>query len=201
MNHSYQTIVKEGNSVHRVLASKHLGFALAIRDEQQAKEWIKLFRTKYHDANHVCYAYRCGITDVQRHSDDGEPSGTAGKPIAGAILSFQITQVLVIVVRYFGGTKLGTGGLIQAYKTAATMAIEDAGVVEKRWQRKVEIVCNYAQLPELMNILKQRQAEKQSIVQEEDCRLTYVVAEEQLTEMQAAVSAIGPMVIHLGELI
>ena len=201
MSHSYQTIVKEGNSVHRVLASKHLGFALAIRDEQQAKEWIKLFRTKYHDANHVCYAYRCGITDVQRHSDDGEPSGTAGKPIAGAILSFQITQVLVIVVRYFGGTKLGTGGLIQAYKTAATMAIEDAGVVEKRWQRKVEIVCNYAQLPELMNILKQRQAEKQSIVQEEDCRLTYVVAEEQLTEMQAAVSAIGPMVIHLGELI
>jgi putative IMPACT (imprinted ancient) family translation regulator len=138
---------------------------------------------------------------VQRHSDDGEPSGTAGKPIAGAILSFQITQVLVIVVRYFGGTKLGTGGLIQAYKTAATMAIEDAGVVEKRWQRKVEIVCNYAQLPELMNILKQRQAEKQSIVQVEDCRLTYVVAEEQLTEMQAAVSAIGPMVIHLGELI
>jgi uncharacterized YigZ family protein len=201
MRYSYQTILKEGSAVHRVLASKHLGFALAIKDEGQAKELIKYFRAKYHDANHVCFAYRCGLEDLQRNSDDGEPSGTAGKPIAGAILSSQITQVLVIVVRYFGGTKLGTGGLIQAYKTAALMAIEDAGIVERTWQRRIEFVCNYLQLPELMNVLKQKNAQKQSIIQEEDCQLVYLIEQDQLAEIQKAVTAIGQITIRVGELI
>jgi uncharacterized YigZ family protein len=183
MSDTYRTIAREGFSNHRVLASKHLGFAIPIYSEDQAKSIIKSFKEKYYDANHVCFAYRCGRNDLQRHSDDSEPSGTAGKPIAGAILSSEITQVLVIVVRYFGGTKLGTGGLIQVYKTAAQLAIQDAGTMDKEWLMEVSIVCGYEQLPNVMNGLKSLHAEKQFIEQSERCRLLYWMPPSKCVEL------------------
>ena len=197
----YKTIEKEGNSNHRVLASKHLGFALPIKNEFQAKELIKEFKARYYDANHVCFAYRCGIADLQRNSDDGEPTGTAGKPIAGAILSNGITQTLVMVVRYFGGTKLGTGGLIQAYKTAALMAIEDAGIIEKRWKRKVEISCDYDQLPLIMSSLKQMDAEKEFIIQEERCLLAYIIDDDLIAGLIELADNSNKINIQVGELL
>jgi len=197
---TYKTIGKQGQSLHRVLASKHLGFAIPIQSETEAKEHLQTFREKYDDAHHVCYAFRCGRVDLQRNSDDGEPSGTAGKPIGGAILSAGITQVLVIVVRYFGGTKLGTGGLIQAYKTAAQEAIEEAGVVEEEWLNQIQITCDYQDLPQVMMVLKSLNAVKMYIEQLEKCQLTYLLSPSKTDEFirlsegwKSALVEISPM--------
>lgn len=170
----YLTVQKEGVSNHRVLASKHLGFAFHVTNEEECKEMIKKFKSDYFDANHVCWAFRLGKDGVfSKSSDDGEPSGTAGRPILGAIMAAQLTQCLVLVVRYFGGTKLGTGGLIQAYKTAAELALMDAGKKEKEWRIFLETEFTYAQFPALMHFFKQQNAEKVSIEQTDCCRLVY----------------------------
>ena len=170
----YLTVQKEGVSIHRVLASKHLGFAFPVSSEEECKDLIKKFKTAYFDANHVCWAFRLGRGGgFSKCSDDGEPSGTAGRPILGAIMAAQLTQCLVMVVRYFGGTKLGTGGLIQAYKAAAEMALSDAGKIEKEWRVLLETECSYKQFPVLMNFFQQQQAEKVSIEQTDRCRLVY----------------------------
>jgi uncharacterized YigZ family protein len=170
----YLTVEKEGVSNHRVLASKHLGFAFHVTNEEECKERIKKFKSDYYDANHVCWAFRLGKDGIfSKSSDDGEPSGTAGRPILGAIMAAQLTQCLVLVVRYFGGTKLGTGGLIQAYKTAAELALMDAGKKEKEWRIFLETECTYTQFPAMMHFFKQQQAEKVSIEQTNSCRLVY----------------------------
>lgn len=170
----YQTLAKPGLSNHRVLASKHLGFSFEVSSEEQCKAIIKKFKSEYFDANHVCWAFRLGRDGVfSKSSDDGEPSGTAGRPILGAIMAAQLTQCLVLVVRYFGGTKLGTGGLIQAYRTAAEMAIQDAGIEQKEWKMNLTISCTYEQFPAVMQFLKQQQAEKVSIIQTDACYLVY----------------------------
>jgi uncharacterized YigZ family protein len=170
----YQTVAKPGLSNHRVLASKHLGFSFEVSNEQQCKAIIKKFKLDYFDANHVCWAFRLGREGVfAKSSDDGEPSGTAGRPILGAITSAQLTQCLVLVVRYFGGTKLGTSGLIQAYRTAAELAIDDAGKEQKEWKTVLELSCNYEQFPAVIQFLKQLHAEKVNLIQSEMCCLVY----------------------------
>ncbi len=170
----YQTVAKPGLSIHRVLASKHLGFSFEVSNEEQCKAIIKKFKSEYFDSNHVCWAFRLGRDGVfAKSSDDGEPSGTAGRPILGAIMAAQMTQCLVLVVRYFGGTKLGTGGLIQAYRTAAELAIEDAGMAEKEWRVVLTVSCSYEQFPAVIQFLKQQQAEKWSIIQTDACHLVY----------------------------
>lgn len=170
----YQTVAKPGLSNHRVLASKHLGFSFEVSTEEECKAIVKKFKSDYFDSNHVCWAFRLGRNGVfSKFSDDGEPSGTAGRPILGAIMAAQITQCLVLVVRYFGGTKLGTGGLIQAYRTAAEMALKDSGVSEKEWKVSLKIDCSFEQLPLVMQFLKNHQAAKESILQNEACSLVY----------------------------
>ena len=124
-----------------------MGFVFEINSEDEAKEIIKKIKVDYHDATHVCHAFRLGPKgDFIKYSDDGEPSGTAGKPMAGALLSTGVTQVIALVVRYYGGTKLGTGGLIQAYRTAVELALEDAGLQEREWRISFEIHCTYADM-------------------------------------------------------
>lgn len=170
----YKTVSKSGNSNHRVLGSRHLGFVFEVHSEDEAKEVIKKFKTDYHDATHVCHAFRLGLKgDFLKYSDDGEPSGTAGKPMAGALLSAGVTQVIALVVRYYGGTKLGTGGLIQAYRTAVELALEDAGLQEREWRVLFEIHCTYGDMPAILTFLKNNDAQKMSIVQTDNCHLTY----------------------------
>jgi uncharacterized YigZ family protein len=172
----YQTVAKPGLSNHRVLASKHLGFSFEVSNEEECRAMVKKFKSDYFDSNHVCWAFRLGRNGVfSKFSDDGEPSGTAGRPILGAIMAAQLTQCLVLVVRYFGGTKLGTGGLIQAYRTAAEMAIQDAGIEQKEWKLNLTIGCTYEQFPAVMHFLKQHQAEKVRITQTNVCYLVYTL--------------------------
>ena len=128
MGSRFVTIAHEGKSIVREKMSRFLAFALPASSAEEAKSIIADFTNRYHDARHVCWAYMTGADRAEyQSSDNGEPSGTAGKPILGQINSLGLTNVVVIVVRYFGGIKLGTSGLIAAYRQAAREALEDSG--------------------------------------------------------------------------
>lgn len=139
MSDIYYTIKETGESKYVEKMSRFLSFAIPVQSAEEAKVEVKRFQNKYHDARHVCWAYMIGRDrDEWQLNDNGEPSGTAGKPILGQINSKGVTNVLVVVVRYFGGIKLGTPGLIAAYREAARLALEEAGIKEMckmRWWR------------------------------------------------------------------
>lgn len=152
----YYTIQGAGSSQYKEKMSRFLSFALPAYTAEECKELIKEYQNRYHDARHVCWAYMLGPERREwQLSDNGEPSGTAGKPILGQINSMELTDVLVIVVRYFGGIKLGTSGLIQAYREAAREALEDAGVKEMRQMVRLRLEVPYAKAEGVMRIVKQ----------------------------------------------
>jgi uncharacterized YigZ family protein len=143
-----------------VKGSKHFAYAFPIFSKEEFSTKLDEIKVKHHSARHYCYAYRLGLDmEDYRANDDGEPSGTAGKPILGQIRSFELTNVLIIVVRYFGGTKLGVGGLIDAYKSAAKLAIEDSVIVKRQVHNQYKLHFPYAIMSEVMNLLKQQQLE------------------------------------------
>lgn len=155
MNDCYLTIANSAEGLYKEKGSKFLAYIYEIASEEDAIEIVSDFKKRYHDARHHCYAYQLGVEgDKFRENDDGEPSGTAGKPIRGQIRSKGITNVLIVVVRYFGGTKLGVSGLINAYKSAALDAIENAVIVEKRVEREIEFSFGYLEMNDVMKLLK-----------------------------------------------
>jgi len=140
--------------------SKFLSFAFPVKDEKEIKTKVDQLRKEYFDARHHCYAYRLGADkQVFRVNDDGEPSGTAGKPIFGQIVSKELTNILIVVVRYFGGTLLGTGGLINAYRTASLDALTNASIIQKYVYAVYGIEFDYLQLNQVMKIAKDFDAE------------------------------------------
>lgn len=133
-----------------------MAFAFPVLTENDAKAHVTRLKKEYHDARHHCFAYRLGANgEKYRAYDDGEPSGTAGKPILGQLLSFDITDALIVVVRYFGGTLLGTGGLTEAYKLASQQALENAPVVQKHLELLFQLRCPYDYLGTLMHLVKE----------------------------------------------
>ena len=155
---TYFRISKEGEGVYREKMSRFLSFALPAYSAEEARQKIKDYQNEYCDARHVCWAYMIGpeMTEYQLN-DNGEPSGTAGKPILGQIRSHGVTDVVVIVVRYFGGIKLGTSGLITAYKEAASMALDDAGKKEMHQMVEVLIEVPYISADRVMRIIKENE--------------------------------------------
>jgi uncharacterized YigZ family protein len=157
---TYKTIQELSEGLYREKGSKFIAYAAPCSSESQAKELLESWRKAHHQARHVCYAYRFGPEGlIFRANDDGEPSNSAGIPILGQLQSFDITNVLVGVVRYFGGTKLGVGGLVQAYKTAARDAIENGFIIEKEIQKMILLSFPMAQMPFVMHALKQLNVE------------------------------------------
>ena len=153
---TYKTIEKQGDGIYTEKRSKFLAFALPVTTVEQVKEYVDAYQKKYYDARHVCYAYRLGERgDVERSNDNGEPSGTAGKPILGQIHSKELTNVLVIVVRYFGGVKLGTSGLIVAYRLAAAEALEAVPHIEKTINEEITLRFSYPLLNDVLRIVKE----------------------------------------------
>ena len=151
----YKTISEPSTATVREKMSRFIAFAHPVETAQQAKEVIAEYQRKYHDARHVCWAYMLGQERKDFLSNDnGEPSGTAGKPILGQINSFGLTNIVIVVVRYFGGIKLGTPGLIQAYREAARSAIEEATVVEERVKVTSTVSFGYVSLTPVMRLLK-----------------------------------------------
>lgn len=157
----YKTIGTSGQSLYRALGSKHIGQTFHIASEAQIKGILETLWKNHADASHICYAWKLGMTnDKFRTNDDGEPSGTAGKPIYGQILSSGLTNVLVTVIRYYEGTKLGTSGLIDAYKTAARLAIKDSEIVEKEVCIRLKFLFPYQKMAQVMDLLKSLNFEK-----------------------------------------
>jgi len=137
--------------------SKFFGYAFPISNEEHVKRHLKALKNKHHSARHWCYAYQFGVDTVSyRANDDGEPNNSAGMPIYGQIQSFGVTNVLVVVVRYFGGTKLGVGGLINAYRTAAQWALEASNIIEKTINKRILVICPYEELNKVMRLIKER---------------------------------------------
>jgi len=154
----YKTIEEAVEVTMRERSSKFLSFIYPVENEEQIREALDALRKRYFDATHHCYAWRLGPRGEQfRANDDGEPSGTAGKPILGQMLSNEITDCLIVVVRYFGGTKLGVPGLIAAYKESAANAIEAATVVERTVDRRFTIDFPYLVMNDVMRIIKEEQ--------------------------------------------
>ncbi len=156
----YLTISKPSEGLFKDRGSKFLAFAYPVSSEEEIKEIQEKLRSDYHDARHHCFAYMLGPEKlVYRINDDGEPSSTAGKPILGQIRSFDLTNILIVVIRYFGGTKLGVGGLINAYKTAAEEALKSAKIIKKTLHDIYELKFEYPEMNEVMRIMKEEQIE------------------------------------------
>lgn len=173
---TYRTIEAASQGSYREKASRFLSFAIPAATEQSVRESLEGLRKKYHDANHYCYAYCLGADrSAFRMNDDGEPSGSAGKPIFGQIQSKELTNILVVVVRYFGGTKLGIPGLIRAYRTAAREAIENAQVLEKTVNEQYEIRFPYPSMNEVMRVLKEEGASVLEMQSDEQCTISFFV--------------------------
>lgn len=155
---SYLTIAAPAEAASRERSSKFLAFAYPVQDEERIRELLDALRKKYYDATHHCYAWRLGAGGASwRANDDGEPSGTAGKPILGQLLSHELTDCLVVVVRYFGGTKLGVPGLIAAYRESAAEAIAAAEIVRRTVDRTIRVSYPYLAMNDVMRVVKEEQ--------------------------------------------
>lgn len=170
---TYKTIVKQTEAIYTEKRSKFIAFALPVTTHEEIKEHLDYFQKKYYDARHVCYAYMLGPERKDfRANDNGEPSGTAGKPILGQILSNELTDILVVVIRYFGGIKLGTSGLIVAYKAAAAEAIELAETVEKTVDDTLTVLFEYPFMNSVMRIVKEEEPQIITQSYDMDCSMT-----------------------------
>jgi uncharacterized YigZ family protein len=172
----YKTIQTATEVVFKEQNSKFLAFAYPVSSETAVKKHIELLKKKYFDASHVCYAFMLGAERTHyRACDAGEPNGTAGLPILGQIRSFEVTNVLVVVVRYFGGTKLGVSGLIEAYKQAAALALSKAVIITEFVTIPMQVVVPYQQVNEVMKIIKEQPIKVVSQVFEIECSFALLV--------------------------
>jgi uncharacterized YigZ family protein len=172
MSDTYKTIIAPTEGIYKEKGSKFLSFAIPVSSADEVKEIVKNYRKEYYDSRHVCYAYMLGADRKEfRANDDGEPSGTAGRPILGQINSRELTNILVIVVRYFGGILLGTGGLVVAYKEATTDALNQAEVSEKTVDESISIIFDYVLMNEVMRIIKDTNAQISSQSFENQCAM------------------------------
>lgn len=170
---TYKTIADVSEGLYTEKRSKFIAVALPVKTVEEIKEHLEVYQKKYYDARHVCYAYMLGHERKDfRANDNGEPSGTAGKPILGQINSNELTDILVIVVRYFGGIKLGTSGLIVAYKAAAAEAIAAATILEKTVDDEVTVLFEYPFMNDVMRIVKEEEPEIVDQSYDMGCRMT-----------------------------
>ncbi|MBN2173440.1 MAG: YigZ family protein [Bacteroidales bacterium] len=171
-NDTYRTIKGTSEGLYKEKGSKFIAFAFPVSSDNEVKFRLEELRKKYHDARHHAYAYRIGIENpTWRMNDDGEPSNTAGKPIYGQILSLDLTDILIVVIRYFGGVKLGVGGLIGAYKTAAHDALDKAEIITKTIHDVFEIHFQYEQMKEVMKILREENLKQITQSFSMDCKI------------------------------
>lgn len=153
---TYKTISTQTEGLYKEKGSKFISFAFHVESEEEVKEIMDRLKKEYYDARHHCYAWRMGNRGEHTRSvDDGEPSSTAGRPILGQILSHELTYILIVVIRYFGGTKLGVSGLIQAYKEAASDALREAEIVERTIDSTVKIRFDYLLMNSVMSVIKE----------------------------------------------
>lgn len=191
---TYKTLSGPSEAVFTEKRSKFIAVALPVRTVGEVKECLEAFQKKYYDARHVCYAYMLGADRKDfRANDNGEPSGTAGKPILGQINSKELTDVLVVVVRYFGGIKLGTGGLIVAYKTAAAQALAEADIIEKTVDDEVCILFEYPFMNDVMRIVKEESPEIVEQSYDMDCVMRLRIRRSALSRLRSRLEKVDSL--------
>ena len=172
---SFKTIKAPSEGIYKAKGSKFIAFAIPINSEIQFKEGLSRIKKKYHDAGHHCYGFSIGPEGkLFRYSDDGEPNNSAGKPIYGQLLSFGLTNISIIVIRYFGGTKLGVGGLAQAYKYSAQITLEASEIISKTIDVVYEIKFDYDLMNKVMRIIKDH--DLKIVLQKLDLKCEYHIA-------------------------
>ena len=173
MADTYHTIIATSQGLYKEKMSKFISFAVPVQSAAEAKEVVKQYQKEYFDARHVCWAYMIGAARTEFLSNDnGEPSGTAGKPILGQINSFGLTNIVIVVVRYFGGIKLGTSGLIVAYLEAAADAINNAQIIECHEQTVISFTFDYLAMNDVMKVIKGVDLKILNQEFDNDCRMT-----------------------------
>lgn len=188
---TYRTIESPTAGFYSEKRSKFLAFAIPVRSQEEIKERLKSYQKEYYDARHVCYAFMIGPERKDfRASDSGEPSGTAGKPILGQINSNELTDILVIVVRYYGGVNLGTGGLIQAYKTAAAACIAQAKIVEKTVDEDLVVAFEYPFLNDIMRIVKEEEPQIVSQRFEMNCLMRLRIRRSRIEKLRSRLAKV-----------
>lgn len=183
---TYRTIAQPSEAIYTEKRSKFIAIAIPVCTVEEIKTHLEAYQKRYYDARHLCYAYMLGADRKEfRANDNGEPSGTAGKPILGQINSNELTDILVVVVRYFGGIKLGTSGLIVAYKAAATEAIASATVIEKTVDEQVTVLFEYPFMNDIMRIVKEEAPEILSQTYDMDCSMTLRIRQSMMPRLCA----------------
>jgi uncharacterized YigZ family protein len=182
---TFQTISSASQGVYREKGSKFIAFAYPVKTEDDVHEKLSFIRKKYFDARHHCYAYRLGSGGERfRESDDGEPSNSAGKPILGQLTAFDLSNVLVVVVRYFGGILLGVGGLIHAYKTATADALSNAQIIAQAITETYTITFDYADINNVMKIVKDMHLDCSEQNFDTVCEMKITVANSRVEQMK-----------------
>lgn len=193
---SYLTIEGIGEGLVREKMSRFLSFAMPVKTQEEAALRIKEYQNRYHDSRHVCWAYMLGADRTTwQLNDNGEPSGTAGKPILGQINSKGLTDVLVVVVRYFGGIKLGTSGLITAYKEAAKIALEDTNIVERHEMSLIKMQFSYTEMDGVMRVVKGENLEIAEKQFDNLCYLCIEVREAEKERLEGILASKGATIL------
>jgi uncharacterized YigZ family protein len=185
MNDTWKTIASPSEGMFKDRGSRFLSFLYPVTDEEEISSILQKLRKEYHSARHYCYAWRLGIEEIRyRVSDDGEPSSTAGKPILGQLVSHDLTQVLLVVVRYFGGTLLGVSGLINAYREASADAIRNATIETRTIQIAYHLEFTYKEINAVMQIMKNENLTQQAIQLTDQCQLDFLVNKPEASRVE-----------------
>lgn len=183
---TYKTITETAEGIYTEKRSKFIAIAVPVCSVEEIKQHLEAYQKKYYDARHVCYAYMLGHERKNfRSNDNGEPSGTAGKPILGQINSNELTDILIMVVRYFGGIKLGTSGLIVAYKAAAAEAIANATIIEKTVDEDITVVFEYPFMNDIMRIVKEEEPTILEQSYDMDCIMKLRIRQSKIEKLRA----------------
>lgn len=194
----YHTLKAPTEGIYKEKGSKFLAFAYPVKSIDEVKSHLEQLRKDYFDARHHCYAYILGPNkDAWRANDDGEPSGTGGRPIYGQLLSADLTDTLIVVVRYFGGILLGASGLANAYKTAARDAINNAEIIEKTINARYRLHFEYALMNDVMRVIKDYDLTPQEQDFNLDCRLTVEVRQSQSVRLYDTLAKIRGLEIEI----
>ena len=183
---TYKTIIGVAEGIYTEKRSKFIAIAIPVHTVEEIKQHLDIYQKKYYDARHVCYAYMLGHERKDfRANDNGEPSGTAGKPILGQINSNGLTDILIVVVRYFGGIKLGTSGLIVAYKAAAAEAIANATIIEKTVDDEIAVAFEYPFMNDVVRIVKEEEPEILEQSYDMDCLMKLRIRRSMMGKLRA----------------
>ncbi len=193
MTDEYKTLTDHvGEGYYTEKRSKFLAFAHHVETADQVKEIVASYRKKYYDARHVCYAYMLGAARTEfRANDDGEPSSTAGKPILGQINSMELTDVLVVVVRYYGGVNLGTGGLIEAYREAASDALNHADVESRQVEEQIKYDFPYVMMNDVMRVVKEMRPRIVSQQYDNTCSITLSIRQSEAETLRGRLAKLS----------